>query len=540
MGTTNLLRCILVLGMHRSGTSAVAGMLGDLGCRLPSDLMEASPMNPKGFSESTSISMLDDELMERLGSSWFDWRPLRIEKGSEPFEEFLPRAVDATTRAFADADLAVLKDPRISRLVPFWEEVLGRTGRDVSYVHVHRDPREVVASLDTWAGYDPAYGELLWLRYVLDAEAATRHRPRAFVSYANVLTDWAAEAGRLADTLHLTWPHPPHQEDGRPAFVDGSLHRSVPASLESVSPWTREAAAVFETWAAHGEDHDQHPVLDQLRARLDEGSCGFAGVVDQGRAADIRARRLAKSLNDRDGDDVGAGPARSDLEEQIRTLRRDLDAARDERGRTDAELGDARRALEHTRGELAEVEGEREHVVRELAETQAQQALDSSALLEARRSLESYTEDLAESRAQHQLTRDELAETEARAGQLSDSLAEERATRERTEHAVSEARAELERMRVELEAVGRQRDQLQRQASSQLREGIAKVLPKRPDREASGSMGGRAVPQGTRQLRERIEELEQAHQAMLTSRSWRITAPLRRMSSALHRNEENV
>ena len=95
-------------------------------------------------------------------------------------------------------------------------------------------------------------------------------------------------------------------------------------------------------------------------------------------------------------------------------------------------------------------------------------------------------------------------------------------------------------MRVELEAVGRQRDQLQRQASSQLREGIAKVLPKRPDREASGSMGGRAVPQGTRQLRERIEELEQAHQAMLTSRSWRITAPLRRMSSALHRNEENV
>ena len=90
MGTTNLLRGILVLGMHRSGTSAVAGMLGDLGCRLPSDLMEASPMNPKGFSESTSISMLDDELMERLGSSWFDWRPLRIEEGSEPSRSSFP------------------------------------------------------------------------------------------------------------------------------------------------------------------------------------------------------------------------------------------------------------------------------------------------------------------------------------------------------------------------------------------------------------------------------------------------------------------
>jgi hypothetical protein len=536
VGTTTTLRGILVLGMHRSGTSAVAGMLGDLGCRLPSDLMEASPMNPKGFSESTSISKLDDELMERLGSSWFDWRPLQIEEGSEPYQEFLPRAVDATTRAFGDADLAVLKDPRISRLVPFWEAVLGRTGRDVSYVHVHRDPREVVASLNTWAGYDPAYGELLWLRYVLDSEAATRHRPRAFVSYANVLADWAAEAERLADTLHLTWPHPAHQGDDGPAFVDGSLHRSLPTPLESVSPWTREAAAVFENWAAHGEDHDQHPVLDELRARLDEGSPGFARVVDQGRAADIRARRLAKSLNERDGDDVGAGPARSDLEEQVRTLRRELDAARDERGRTDTALDDARRELARTRGELAEVEGEREHVGRELTEARAQHALDSSELLDVRRSLESLSEDLAESRAQHELARLQLAEADARAGQLSESLAEERAERDRVEHALHEAQAELERLRVELQAVGRQRDQLQRQASAQLREGIAKVLPPKP----SGSMGGRALPQGSRQLRQRIEELEQAHQEMLDSRSWRITAPLRRMSSALRRNEENV
>lgn len=513
MTMTNPLRGILVLGMHRSGTSAVAGMLGDLGCRLPSDLMEATPMNPKGFSESTSISMLDDELMGRLGSSWFDWRPLRIEPESEAYQEFLPRAVDATAQAFADEDFAVLKDPRISRLVPFWEAVLERTGREVFFVHVHRDPREVVASLDTWAGYDPAYGELLWLRYVLDAEAATRHRPRAFVSYANVLTDWSAEATRLADRLDLTWPHPAHLDgDSADAFVDNSLQRSLPAAPESVSPWTREAMAVFESWAAHGEDVDQRPVLDHLRARLDEASTGFAGVVDQGRAADIRARRLA---------------ARSDLEEQVRTLQRELEAARDERGRAE--------------GELAEVKAQREHVGRELAEAHARHELDSKTLSDAQSTWEKLTADLAESQAQHQLTRDQLAEADARAGHLAESLTEQRATLDRIEHALSEARAELERVRAKLEAVERQRDQLHRQASSQLREGLARVLPpQRTDREPTGSVGPSAVTEGSVQLRRRIEELEQAQQAMINSRSWRITAPLRRMSSALHRNEENL
>ena len=497
-------------------------------------------MNPKGFSESTSISMLDDELMERLGSSWFDWRPLQIEEGSEPFQEFLPRAVAATTRAFGDADLAVLKDPRISRLVPFWEAVLGRTGRDVSYVHVHRDPREVVASLETWAGYDPAYGELLWLRYVLDSEAATRHRPRAFVSYANVLADWAAEAARLADTLHLTWPHPAHQGDDGPAFVDGSLHRSVPAPLESVSPWTREAAAVFENWAAHGEDHDQHPVLDQLRARLDEGSSGFAGVVDQGRAADIRARRLAKSLNDRDGDDVGAGPARSDLEEQVRTLRRDLDAARDERGRTDTALDDARRALERTRGELAEAEGEREHVGRELTEAQAQHALDSSELLDVRRSLESLhrrpRREPGPARAHARPARGSRC---SRAGQLSDSLAEERATRERIEHALTRHGPSWSACVSSSRPWGASATS----CNARRRRSCGRASPRscpapraRPlvrwvagqSRRAPGSYarGSRNWSKPTRPCS--------------TSRSWRITAPLRRMSSALHRNEENV
>ncbi|MGH2482289.1 MAG: sulfotransferase family protein, partial [Ktedonobacteraceae bacterium] len=61
---------IIVLGMHRSGTSAVAGMLNALGMYLGSDLMAPAADNPKGFYEHNGITNLHDELLSSLGSSW--------------------------------------------------------------------------------------------------------------------------------------------------------------------------------------------------------------------------------------------------------------------------------------------------------------------------------------------------------------------------------------------------------------------------------------------------------------------------------------
>ena len=284
-------RVILVLGMHRSGTSAVAGMLGDHGAVLPTDLMAPSPMNPKGFSESESISTLDDELMMSLGSSWHDWRPFAADPSTPEVEAFTRRAVDLVHEVFGDEDLVVLKDPRICRLVPFWHEVMRRAGREVLHLHVHRHPLEVAASLDRWAGYGTAYGELLWLRYVLDAEAATRGTCRTFVSYDQVLANPAAAARRVGMALELTWPR---QDPAGESFVDTQLKRSAARDAEAASPWSMAALRVVEEWAAHGEIASQHGHLDELRAALDAGSQGFGRVVDQGREFDIRVRQLTR------------------------------------------------------------------------------------------------------------------------------------------------------------------------------------------------------------------------------------------------------
>ena len=67
---------ILVLGMHRSGTSALTWLLGRLGAALPSDAIAASGDNARGYWESQALVKADDQLLRVLRSSWFDPRPL--------------------------------------------------------------------------------------------------------------------------------------------------------------------------------------------------------------------------------------------------------------------------------------------------------------------------------------------------------------------------------------------------------------------------------------------------------------------------------
>ena len=66
---------ILVLGMHRSGTSAVTRVINLLGADLPSNLMPAvAGANEPGFWESMDVYRLNDEILASVGSSWDDWR----------------------------------------------------------------------------------------------------------------------------------------------------------------------------------------------------------------------------------------------------------------------------------------------------------------------------------------------------------------------------------------------------------------------------------------------------------------------------------
>jgi len=206
-------RAILVLGMHRSGTSALTRIIGHLGATLPLDPMPETADNPGGYWESRSIARFNNRLLESAGTRWNDDAPLPAAWFADP-----ARAADReeggalVDAAFGAAQLLAFKDPRLCRLLPFWKEVLADRGIEPCAVIALRDPAEVARSLQARLD-DPAFrpaavaaperGLLLWLRYVLDAEARSRDMPRAVIDYPSLIADWREAVRGLVELVPL-------------------------------------------------------------------------------------------------------------------------------------------------------------------------------------------------------------------------------------------------------------------------------------------------------------------------------------------------
>jgi len=221
----------VVLGMHRSGTSSVAGLLALLGATPPRTLMGPKPENPKGFWESEVLMAFDDEILTRAGSSWDDAKPLdEAVFSGEQGDDFRRRAGEKLHEEFGGADTIVIKDPRICRFYPFWREVLLAAGYEPFVVIPVRDPAEVAASLHARNGMAVEEGLKLWRRHVEEAEAATRGQRRHVLIWRDLLGDWRSAVTALSQDLGRPLHGDTPQID---TFLspDASLHlgRSHPA-----------------------------------------------------------------------------------------------------------------------------------------------------------------------------------------------------------------------------------------------------------------------------------------------------------------------
>ena len=175
---------VVVIGMHRSGTSAIARVLNLLGCDLPKTLLEANEANEKGYWESPLFNRLNDEILALAGMNWRDWKKFDEGWFEQPLiSELKEKALALLDSEFGSSKLFVLKDPRICRLTRFWYEVLGAFKATPLTLCITRNPLEVAASLHKRNGTEPVLAYLIWLRYVLDAEFDTRGASRCFISY---------------------------------------------------------------------------------------------------------------------------------------------------------------------------------------------------------------------------------------------------------------------------------------------------------------------------------------------------------------------
>ncbi|WP_156687824.1 sulfotransferase family protein [Mycobacterium sp. Marseille-P9652] len=196
---------LFVLGMQRSGTSALTRVLSLCGGRLPPALLEANADNRPGYWEPRAALKIDEAILRRHGSGPYDPSLRLQDEGAFDAEE--KAACIAEIGQFFDtlpvAELVIIKEPRITTLSGIWFEAARRAGYSVVAVIAVRHPQEVAASLAAINQTSPELASALWLKNNLLAEKETRSVPRVFVDYANLLDDWRRETKRISSALAI-------------------------------------------------------------------------------------------------------------------------------------------------------------------------------------------------------------------------------------------------------------------------------------------------------------------------------------------------
>lgn len=204
----------------------MGGVLQRLGVDFGDKLMPAQDgVNEKGFYEHAGIVELHEKLLEALGYHWSDVRPMPESWWRLPDVAPVKSELETLVKNdFGTAKLWGVKDPRMCRLMPVWNEILANVGSECRFVLVVRDPVEVAKSLSSRDGMVANGAHIAWLWHVLEAERASRGYPRVFVSYKALLENWKQVASTISEELHIDWPIPvPDAEQEIDDFLEAGL-----------------------------------------------------------------------------------------------------------------------------------------------------------------------------------------------------------------------------------------------------------------------------------------------------------------------------
>lgn len=273
----------LVLGMHRSGTSAVTQLLALAGARLPTNVMPGDEHNARGYFEPWKIAIFNDERLRAAGSAWDD--PFAFPFRALPREEedaWLQRGLALFDEEFGRATWPLMKDPRATVLLPLWRRILDARGVAARCVIPVRHPLAVAGSLRRRDGFTDEKSVLVWTAYMLAAEAYTRDLPRVFVGYDALLADWRAETARIEAAHGAPLPKLTKAAGERiDGFLSPELRHNAPDDRLRSMGWVGEIAGDVLAWfeaAAADADPDRR-ALDAAAARLSDRAAEMGALV---------------------------------------------------------------------------------------------------------------------------------------------------------------------------------------------------------------------------------------------------------------------
>ena len=374
---------VFILGMHRSGTSALARVLNLMGLYFGGEQVSTgrNPENRKGFWERRDVRTLNDTILFNADCDWDYVSAFNVD--SLPEER-----IDDYRAAMADIVMDMdahrpwfLKEPRFCLLFPVWRAVL-----EMPFcIHIHRNPLEVAHSLKARNGVPIRVGLALWELYNRLALKASDGLPRHIVSYADLLDNPMA----TVETIHAALVQygtyalrvPAARELG--AFLDHGLrhHRREVKSLQAVA-----TASQLELYHALNADSPLEPAASApLPAKTIDTLTSYETGVDIGE----RMKLWRASNEGRSDPNLKLRLALAELElrhalstgEQTRArlrasetnaeaTRRQLASERQELAKRDERIRSSRKTIEQTqavRRDLAEKLSRRELELRDLA-----------------------------------------------------------------------------------------------------------------------------------------------------------------------------
>lgn len=152
---------LVVLGMHRSGTSLATSLLQSAGLRIGERLMEGNSSNPKGHFENLDFYEFHQRVLQSQNISPEGWT---LQKEIEVEDLYIDEAhrLIETNRS---EPVWGWKDPRTVLFLEFWAALLPQA----KFVIVYRSPWEVVDSLyrrgDELFRQQPNLALKFWLHY---------------------------------------------------------------------------------------------------------------------------------------------------------------------------------------------------------------------------------------------------------------------------------------------------------------------------------------------------------------------------------------
>jgi glycosyltransferase involved in cell wall biosynthesis len=329
-GITSARKVILVLGMHRSGTSAVTRCLNLLGAKVGNKLLLPAEDNRSGFWEHADVVAIHEELLKDLGRTWHDARALP--EGwllSDAARKARGKLAELIANEFDASALSAVKDPRLCRFVPLWREVLLESGLDAVALLVVRHPAEVARSLKARDGLRSGTTCLNWLEHFAEAETATRGMPRSLLTYDDLLSDWRNALAKAGRALHVQWPVP--IEDAHPA-IDAFLDRterhhvasqgffSMPEVLERLYGLCRAFDPERQDWKEISRLVDSYrliapPFLDKIEDVLEEKRALEDNMLRVEKAIDTALNEIGQAART-----ALAGVTSSDLLQRVAAL----------------------------------------------------------------------------------------------------------------------------------------------------------------------------------------------------------------------------